>query len=195
MRLYLIINSANDLIISMRQPIKGKGGKARPKVKPKRRHAEYGTSKLEADFARDFLDRYGIKYIYQYKAEGLGRYYDFAVTADSEYPYKMTTKDGVRSVEQNGQYFDVEFIIEVDGDYYHSNPALIKESEMNPMQKHNRRVDEQKDRWCAMHCIPLLRIWESDIRKHPDKVLKELEKYIKIADKSRKKRLDRRRPH
>ena len=39
----------------------------------------FGTSKLEEDFARDFLDKLGVKYIYQYFAAQIGRYYDFAI--------------------------------------------------------------------------------------------------------------------
>lgn len=179
----------------MRQPIK-KSRKPARRAKPEgRRKKEYGTSRLEADFARDFLDANGLKYVYQYKAQDIGRYYDFAVTADSEYPYKMTEKDGIRCVDQNSQFFKVDFIIEVDGDYWHANPEFVTEGERNPMQKHNRRIDEMKDRWCAMHCIPLLRIWENDIRNNPEKVLSELSKYARLAGKSLRKRKMRSGPH
>jgi len=179
----------------MRQPVKKKTSQKRSNPRAKKRTKEYGTSKLEADFARDFLDANGLKYIYQYKAESIGRFYDFAVTADTDYPYRMVEKDGIWSVDQNGQYFCVDFIIEVDGDYYHANPLVVNESELNPMQKHNRRVDEQKDRWCAMNCIPLMRVWEHDIRKNPGKVLEELSKYAKIAQKLQKKRNMKSGPH
>jgi hypothetical protein len=30
----------------------------------------------------------------------------------------MENKDGINSVKQEGQYFDVSFFIEVDGDYW-----------------------------------------------------------------------------
>ena len=33
----------------------------------KRKHKEYGTSKLEEKFAKEFLEKLGVKYIYQYK--------------------------------------------------------------------------------------------------------------------------------
>lgn len=36
-----------------------------------------GTSKLEEDFASDFLDKLGVEYVRQFKAEPLQRYYDF----------------------------------------------------------------------------------------------------------------------
>ena len=41
---------------------------------------KYGTSKLERDFAKEFLDKNNIVYIYQYEAKEIGRFFDFAVT-------------------------------------------------------------------------------------------------------------------
>lgn len=51
------------------------------------------------------------------------------------------------------------------------------------MQKHNRRVDEYKNKWALAHGIPIMRIWEKDIREAPDKVLKELKERLYIEDK------------
>ena len=56
-------------------------------------HKEYGTSKLEERFAKDFLDVLGVKYIYQFKAESIGRYFDFYLPKEN-------------------------LILEVDGDYW-----------------------------------------------------------------------------
>jgi hypothetical protein len=112
-----------------------------PKVKTTKRavhHPKYGTSKLEEDFARDFLDKLGVKYIYQFEAKDIGRYYDFAIVLNNE----LTTGNML--------------LIEIDGSYFHSDPRLIKESEMNQMQKHNKRVDKHKDDWALMHGIPLI---------------------------------------
>lgn len=36
-----------------------------------------------------------------------------------------------------------------------------------------------KTRWCDLHCIPILRIWEEDIRKNPKKVFDILKEQIK----------------
>lgn len=112
----------------MRQPVKGSKNKIKKK-KPvktnshnpfqKRKHKqEYGTSKLEYDFAHDFLDKLGLKYVYEYFAAGCGRYFDFAVTAEENYPYKYVIKEGVNSIDQDAQLFIPNFIIEVDGDYW-----------------------------------------------------------------------------
>lgn len=120
---------------------------------------EYGTSKLEERFARDFLDKLGINYTYQYKAKSIGRYFDFYLN-------------------------DYRVLIEVDGDYYHSYNLLYEQ--MSPMQKHNKRVDEEKNRWASLNRIPLLRIWEHEINEQPKKVMDFLKEKLKIFDKNKK---------
>lgn len=121
-------------------------------------HQKYGTSKLEEDFAKNFLDKLGVKYVYQFEAKDIGRFYDFYLPSHN-------------------------LIIEVDGGYYHSDPRVVNENKLNPMQKHNRRVDEYKNKWALAHGIPIMRIWEKDIREAPDKVLKELKERLYIEDK------------
>ncbi len=82
----------------MAQPIKNKNIK---KIVPnnhknknaKRKHKEYGTSLLEKRFAKEFLDKLGVKYTYQFKAESIGRYFDFYCP-------------------------EANVLIEVDGDYW-----------------------------------------------------------------------------
>lgn len=154
----------------MKQPIKKRGtsitknkkkrtvSKTKTVGKTVRVHPKYGTSKLEEDFARDFLDKLGVKYIYQFEAKDIGRFYDFYLP------------------EHN-------LIVECDGSWYHSDPRLVKEENMNPMQKHNKRVDEHKDKWALMHGIPIFRVWEKDIRENPKMVMEELKKRLYIQDK------------
>ena len=116
-----------------------------------RKHPEYGTSKLETKFAKEFLEKLGIRYETQFKAESIGRYYDFYLT-------------------------DYQVLIECDGDFYHSYGLVYEQ--MSPMQKKNKRVDEQKDKWALHHRIPLIRIWEHDINKNPEKVMKMLKEEL-----------------
>jgi very-short-patch-repair endonuclease len=162
----------------MKQPIKKRGtsiiknkskkrtvSKTKSVKKAVRVHPKYGTSKLEEDFAKEFLDKLGVKYIYQFEAKDIGRFYDFAVILNNE----MTTGNML--------------LIEIDGGYYHSDPRVVKEDKLNPMQKHNKRVDEYKDKWALLHGIPLIRIWEKDIRENPKGVMKELKKRLYIEDK------------
>ena len=47
------------------------GGK--PFRQRRKTNQKYGTSKLEKDFARDFLDRMNLIYIYEYEAKDIKR--------------------------------------------------------------------------------------------------------------------------
>lgn len=154
----------------MPQPIpRGKGGRARPARKPsgKRPHPRYGTSKLEDFFAENFLDRLGVKYVRQYEAKDIKKFYDFFCP-------------------------DANVLVEVDGDYYHSYGLTYEEK--NPMQKRNERVDRIKNEWALSHGIPILRFWEHDIHDNPERVMgtlreaigKYTEKQNKIKDKNRR---------
>lgn len=157
----------------MPQPVpRQKAGKVKVKrlsqvVKQKRPHPKYGTSKLEDYFAENFLDVLGIKYVRQYEAKEIGRFYDFKIV------------DGP--------------IIEVDGDYYHSYGLTYEEK--NPMQKHNERVDRLKDEWALSRGIPILRIWEHDIRDNPEKVMRLLKEAIGSYTEKQKKIKEKNRRH
>lgn len=129
-------------------------------VKKKRQHPKYGASKLEDYFAENFLDVIGVKYVRQFEAKEIGRFYDFYCE-------------------------NANIIIEVDGDYYHSYG--LKYEEKNPMQKHNEWVDRVKDEWALERGIPVIRIWEHDIHENPEKVMKNLKEAIgKYTEKQNK---------
>lgn len=137
---------------------------AKTKVKKVHKfHPKYGTSKLEERFARDFLDKLGIPYIYQYEAKSIGRFFDFRVK-----PYGP--------------------IIEIQGSYWHGDKRLFEENELNAIQKRNIKVDEKKHKWCEMNGIPIIYIWEKDINSDPEGVLNYLRKRLKkyIVDKTLK---------
>ena len=190
----------------MKQPVKrGKTvhGK-KPKVKERlrkpngrleRQHPKYGISKLELDFAHNFLEPLGIKFIYQYFASQIGRYYDFAIISNDEKNLEYEIKDGLKSVKQEGQVVPITILIECDGSYYHSDPRLVKEDEMNPMQKKNKMVDEIKNRWALLHSIPIVRFWEKDIRENPSMVMKQLKERLYIEGKAQNKKKERNKRH
>lgn len=141
--------------------------KRTPLKRSERPHKEYGTSKLEKKFAKQFLDALGIEYIYQFKAESIGRYFDFYLPR-------------------------ANVIIEVDGDFWHGYGKLHEEK--NKMQKHSEWVDRQKDTWALAHGIPIIRFWEHDINDNPAYVKKVLlervgkyrEKYEKELEKKKR---------
>lgn len=146
--------------VPKRKTAKVKVTRLSKEVKKKKQHPKYGTSKLEDYFAENFLNVLGVKYVRQYEAKEIGRFYDFFCP-------------------------DANVIIEVDGDYYHSYGLTYEEK--NTMQKHNQWVDKVKDEWALSHGIPILRIWEHDIHDNPDKVMKILKESIgKYTEKQKK---------
>lgn len=156
---------------------------------------KYGTSQLERDFARDFLDKLDLKYIYQYEAKDIKRFYDFAVTCHDDTTYIMEEKDGIMCVKEEGQCFPVDLLIEIDGSYWHSDPRVVSEDKMTPMHKHNKFIDALKDQWAGLHCIPLIRFWEYDIRNNPKMVVEEINKYVRSGRKKKEIKENRKKPH
>ena len=153
----------------MKQPIKKNIAKnntkksVKPKPKVKRKHPQYGTSKLEEDFAHNFLDKLGVKYEYQFEAKDIGRFFDFYLN------------------ESN-------LLIEIDGDYWHGNRNIYEENELKGFQKRAQRVDEYKNRWALLHGIPIMRIWEHEIRKTPKEVMKRLKERLYLIEKGEDKK-------
>ena len=130
----------------------------------------YGTSKLEEDFAKEFLDKLNIRYIYQFEAKDIKRFYDFYLP-------------------------DSNLLIEIDGDYFHSNPLIYENKELNKMQIRNKKIDEYKNKWALLHSIPIMRIWEYDIRHNPEKVMSMLKERLYIQDSKQSFANEKRKRH
>nr|DAJ59952.1 MAG TPA: restriction enzyme [Caudoviricetes sp.] len=150
----------------MKQPIKKVEGYKRKKTKFRMRqsngktlrtHPKFGTSKLEKYFETEFLKKLNINYQWQFEAKDIQRSYDFYLP------------------EHN-------LLIEVDGDYYHVNPEIYEGKKLTPTQKHDMWVDKLKNEWALLHGIPLLRIWENDIRKNPEKVMKTIKERLRLQN-------------
>lgn len=140
----------------MKQGIKNRDHAKKQTETPKQVvNHNYGTSKLEQDFAKDFLDRYGVHYQYQYHAKDIGRYYDYYI------PNLLT-------------------LIEIDGDWWHGNTDKFKK--LNRMQMKAHVVDDIKNKWARIHGLKIIRIWESDIRGNVPKVLQILRENNIITD-------------
>ena len=134
----------------------------------KKPHPKYGTSKLEKKFAKEFLEKLGIKYEEQFEAKDIKRFYDFYLP-------------------------DYRVLLEFDGDFYHSYGKVYEE--MNPMQKRNARVDEIKNEWAALHGYPLIRIWEHDINENPQKVLDMLRERLGVEEEKLKIKENKKKRH
>ena len=139
---------------------------------------KYGTSQLERNFARDFLDKMGLIYIYQYEAKDIKRFFDFALTCYDDIKFEYEEKDGIKCIKQ-----------------YHADPRVVSEDKITPMHKHNKFIDGLKDQWAALHGVPLLRIWEYDIIHNPKIVEKEIEKYINSGKRKKQIMENKKKPH
>lgn len=149
-------------------------------------------SKLEAYFAKNFLDKFGVRYVYEWEATDIKRFYDFAIVAVTEdSDVVVEEKNGVVSLSQ--KYNDVRpcLIIEVDGSYYHGDPRVVEESKLNNMQKQNKIIDEYKNDWCRVHHIPILRVWEYDIINNPKLVMEIVKEALNRLDASERIKIRR----
>lgn len=70
-------------------------------------------------------------------------------------------------------------LIEVDGDYFHSNPKIYTNGPKSNTQKINHSRDIRKNQFCKDNNLPLLRFWECDILSTPDKIKQEIECHTK----------------
>ena len=143
---------------TIKTPVKSKSSRKTNKTnwifRKKAHKQEYGTSKLEEKFAREFLDKIGVEYVYQYKAESIGRYFDFRIMPKGP-------------------------IIEIQGSYWHGDSRLYEEKDLNATQRRDIKIDELKKKWCTRNGIPIIYIWELDINKNPKMVLNYLKEVLK----------------
>lgn len=70
-------------------------------------------------------------------------------------------------------------LIEVDGDYFHSNPKIYPNGPKSNTQKINHCRDMKKDRYCRDNSLLLLRFWESDILSNPDGIKESILCHLK----------------
>jgi very-short-patch-repair endonuclease len=74
---------------------------------------------------------------------------------------------------------DYNICIEIDGDYWHSNPKIYKDGPKTSTQKRNAIRDIKKNKFCKNNNIKLIRFWESDILGDIECILQKLLDVIK----------------
>jgi len=112
-----------------------------------------GTSKLEKKFG-EFMNSIGIEFDTQFQLSW--KFYDFIIK-------------------------DTNIVVEMDGDFWHCNPAVYKNGPINSQQKKAKKNDKLKNHLAEVAGYDLVRIWEKDFKDNQDMVkellLKKLEKY------------------
>ena len=83
-------------IVSKRANIKKKEKKYYGKKKPWHTK-QYGTSKLEEQFARDFLDKLEVPYKWQFEAKDIGRFFDFRIEQTFLTALSSSSDSGLKS--------------------------------------------------------------------------------------------------
>ena len=58
---------------------------------------------------------------------------------------------------------DYNILIEIDGDYFHSNPLLYPKGPVTKTQRINKYRDYKKNKFCEENNIQLIRFWENEI--------------------------------
>lgn len=110
------------------------------------------VSRIE-DRVAEMLDTISITYKRQYYVNDIQALYDFYV-------------------------WGAQMFIEVHGDYWHCNPATKHATPTYAAQKKNVGNDIKKANWAMDNGIPLLIIWELDIKTRPEWVLTELQRAV-----------------
>lgn len=65
----------------------------------------------------------------------------------------------------------------VDGDYFHSNPSVYQEHQLNGMQKKNKRNDLFKNALASTMGYGMFRVWEKDLKEN----LEDVKVKLKLA--------------
>lgn len=147
--------------VPKRKTTKVKVTRLSKEVKKKKPHPKYGTSKLEDYFAENFLNVLGVKYVRQYEAKEIGRFYDFKI--------------------ENGP------ILEINGSYWHGDKRIYEEKDLNSVQKKNIYIDNLKRRWAENNGIEIYYFWEKDIHENPEQILLTLKEILKKYQAKNKK--------
>jgi very-short-patch-repair endonuclease len=113
------------------------------------------TSKLEDKFKEQILVPLNIEFKHTFKATNYKFFYDFIIPSKN-------------------------LIIEVDGDFFHSNPKFYPEGPKYKTQIENNKNDQLKNQWAEDNGYKLLRFWEYDINNNPEIIIEILKKELNL---------------
>jgi len=95
--------------------------------------------------------------------------------------------------EQSIEYWLFDFLlmeykiyIEVDGDYWHSNPKFYPNGPKTKGQKVNFYRDKRKNKYCLINNIHIVRFWEYDVLKNRNIVKQKIKEIIDEKSKNNK---------
>ncbi len=75
---------------------------------------------------------------------------------------------------------DFDVLIEVDGDYFHSNPKIYPSGPKSKTQKVNFTRDCAKNKYCIENNLKLLRFWECDVLENSEGIKCKLKELLEL---------------
>lgn len=78
---------------------------------------------------------------------------------------------------------DYDYYVEIDGDYFHSNPLIYKDGPKTKTQKINHYRDRKKNEFCLTNNLNLVRFWEQEILGDINCVLQKLLELLQLEQK------------
>ena len=72
--------------------------------------------------------------------------------------------------------------IEIDGDYWHSNPRRYKNGPQSKTQKINYARDISKNNFCKKNNLTLIRFWEYDVLNNEKEIICKLKKLLELKN-------------
>lgn len=77
---------------------------------------------------------------------------------------------------------DYNIYIEIDGDYWHSNPRFYPNGPETKSQKINYTRDISKNNYCKKNNIKILRYWEYDILNNKESIVCNLKELLELKE-------------
>lgn len=125
------------------------------KIKSKKKtNTNIKSSKIEVVFG-EWLESIGIKVSTQLQLHN--KYYDFLIKGTN-------------------------IIIEFHGDYYHANPLIYENKELNAMQIRNKKNDIKKNYLAKINGYEIIYVWENEFHNHKNKIKKMI---LQLAHKNK----------
>lgn len=158
-----------------------KGAKGIPKPKPE----GFGIGRIQSKKTREKMST---KHLQNWKEGNIGRRHYTSKLEDKMEELLKNNSINYQKVlyaKSIRAFYDfiipnTNILIEVDGDFFHSNPKFYPDGPLYKTQIENNLRDQEKNQWAKDNGYKLLRFWETDINNNPDQVIEVLKKELGI---------------
>lgn len=92
--------------------------------------------------------------------------------------WKYIPQKAIRYLNYDFYLTELNVLLEVQGDYWHTNPRVYPDGPKNSVQRENIQKNKNKREVAESQKIPLLEIWELDIQKSPEKTKEQILSFV-----------------